>query len=294
MLREALKINGADPDFHRRDLWDAIQMGDYPEWELGVQLFDEEFAENFEFDVLDATKIIYLTRQAGLTINGVVRSQISVELLRKQLADAPEEVAEQCRSKASYAVRAIDNGTPRVHLVDGRIFDGLLNEIFSNEGVGTLIYGNDYQQIRKATQQDVPFVFSLTRAAVKQDALLQRTLQSIEEHIEDFYVFEIDENIIACVHLITFEGSPGIVEIGSLFVLPLYHKRGIGKKMVNYACLQAKELGANKIVALSTQNFGFFTKACGFNEDDKSALPAPRLATYEANGRNAKILSRDL
>tara|TARA_R110000796_G_scaffold140327_10_gene256571 strand:- start:314 stop:2401 length:2088 start_codon:yes stop_codon:yes gene_type:complete len=55
---EALKINGADPDFHRRDLWDAIQMGDYPEWELGVQLFDEEFAENFEFDVLDATKII--------------------------------------------------------------------------------------------------------------------------------------------------------------------------------------------------------------------------------------------
>jgi len=55
---EALKLNGADPDFHRRDLWDAIQMGDYPEWELGLQLFDEEFADNFDFDVLDATKII--------------------------------------------------------------------------------------------------------------------------------------------------------------------------------------------------------------------------------------------
>jgi catalase len=55
---EALKINGADPDFHRRDLWNAIQMGDYPEWELGLQLFDEEFAERFDFDVLDATKII--------------------------------------------------------------------------------------------------------------------------------------------------------------------------------------------------------------------------------------------
>jgi catalase len=55
---EAVKINGADPDFHRRDLWDAIQMGDYPEWELGLQLFDEEFAEQFAFDVLDATKII--------------------------------------------------------------------------------------------------------------------------------------------------------------------------------------------------------------------------------------------
>jgi catalase len=55
---EALKINGADPDFHRRDLWDAIQTGDFPEWELGLQLFDEAFVDKFAFDVLDATKII--------------------------------------------------------------------------------------------------------------------------------------------------------------------------------------------------------------------------------------------
>ena len=55
---EAVKINGADPDFHRRDLWDAISQGDFPEWELGVQLFDEAFAEKFAFDVLDPTKII--------------------------------------------------------------------------------------------------------------------------------------------------------------------------------------------------------------------------------------------
>ncbi len=55
---EAVKLNGADPDFHRRDMWDAITMGDYPEWELGMQVFDEKFAEEFEFDVLDPTKII--------------------------------------------------------------------------------------------------------------------------------------------------------------------------------------------------------------------------------------------
>ncbi|NDW59495.1 catalase [Yangia sp. PrR004] len=55
---EAVKINGADPDFHRRDLWDAIQNGDFPEWELGVQVFDEEFADRFDFDVLDSTKLI--------------------------------------------------------------------------------------------------------------------------------------------------------------------------------------------------------------------------------------------
>jgi catalase len=55
---EAVKINGADPDFHRRDLWDAIQAGAFPEWELGLQLFDDEFADRFEFDVLDPTKIV--------------------------------------------------------------------------------------------------------------------------------------------------------------------------------------------------------------------------------------------
>jgi len=55
---EAVKINGADPDYHRRDMWNAIQMGDYPEWELGLQLFDDDFADRFDFDVLDATKII--------------------------------------------------------------------------------------------------------------------------------------------------------------------------------------------------------------------------------------------
>ncbi len=55
---EAVKINGADPDFHRRDLWDAITQGDYPEWELGLQLFDDDFADQFAFDVLDPTKII--------------------------------------------------------------------------------------------------------------------------------------------------------------------------------------------------------------------------------------------
>jgi catalase len=55
---EAVKINGADPDFHRRDLWDAIKRGDYPEWELCLQLFDDEFADQFDFDILDPTKLI--------------------------------------------------------------------------------------------------------------------------------------------------------------------------------------------------------------------------------------------
>ncbi|KIN65860.1 Catalase [Sulfitobacter noctilucae] len=55
---EALKINGMDPDFHRRDMWDSIDAGDYPQWDLGIQVFDDEFADSFDFDILDATKLI--------------------------------------------------------------------------------------------------------------------------------------------------------------------------------------------------------------------------------------------
>jgi catalase len=58
LWNEAVKINGADPDFHRRDLWNAIRAGNYPEWELGLQLFDDKFADEFDFDILDATKLI--------------------------------------------------------------------------------------------------------------------------------------------------------------------------------------------------------------------------------------------
>ncbi len=245
-------------------------------------------------EALHATKVIYLTPHAGLEINGELRPQVAVGALQKIVEETPAQIPELLRSKAVNAVRAIGTGTPRVHIVDGRIFDGLLNEIFSNEGVGTLIYGNDYQQIRKATRRDVRFIHSLTRAAVKREELLHRTQQAIEKNIDQFYVFEIDENIIACVTLILYPGKSPLAEIGSLYVLPFYQNRGIGKKMVEYACLMAKERGAARIVALSTQNYGFFTNTCGFEEADKSILPEARLKSYDESGRNAKVLSKAL
>ncbi|HIA52788.1 MAG TPA: catalase [Candidatus Melainabacteria bacterium] len=58
LWNEAVKINGADPDFHRRDLYNAIEQGNFPEWELGMQLVDDDFVKKFDFDILDATKMI--------------------------------------------------------------------------------------------------------------------------------------------------------------------------------------------------------------------------------------------
>jgi len=245
-------------------------------------------------EALHASKIVFLTELPGLVINAELKREISVSALQTALRDHPEHFSDNARSKAVHAVKAIETGTLRVHIVDGRVFDGLLNEIFSNEGVGSLIYGNDYQQIRQATRRDVRFIYNLTRGAVRREELLHRTQQAIEKNIDQFFVFEIDENIIACVTLYFYPDKPQLAEVGSLCVMPFYQSRGIGKKMVEYACLQAKARGVTTVVALSTQSFGFFINTCGFEEKDKSVLPEARLKLYDESGRNAKVLVKPL
>jgi len=246
-------------------------------------------------EALQATKIIYLSPHNGMEIAGKLQHDISVDTLRKVIETKPDSINEPMRSKAAHAVRAIDTGTPRIHLLDGRELDGLLAEIFSNEGVGTLIYGNEYQQIRHATKRDVRAIYNLTRSGMKREELRARSQQAIEKNIDQFYVFEIDENLIACISLHFFaEEKNTVAEIGSLYVMPFYHNRGIGQKMVEFACLRAKERGAKTVIALSTQAFSFFTSVCEFSEAEKDVLPESRLKTYDESGRNSKILIKKL
>jgi len=241
-------------------------------------------------EALQATKIVYLTPAPGLEIDGEIRREIAVDALRTLLQEQPERIGPSVQSKAVHAIKAIETGTPRVHILDGRIFDGLLNEIFSNEGVGSLVYGNDYAQIRKARKGDVRMIYNLTRAAVRREELIFRSQQALEKNIDQFFVFEIDENIIACVTLYFYPDKPQTAEVGSLYVMPFYHNRGIGRKMVDYACMVAKERGATTVIALSTQSFGFFSNVLGFEEATKEILPEARLKLYEESGRNAKVL----
>ncbi len=245
-------------------------------------------------EALQATKIVFFTRAPGLEIDGEVRREIAIDALSRILAESPGRISPESLSKAAHAIKAIENGTPRVHVIDGRIFDGLLNEVFSNDGVGSLVYGNDYQQIRKARKSDVRLIYNLTRNAVRREELIHRTQQAIEKNIDQFFVFEIDENIIACVTLYFYPDRPQLAEVGSLYVMPFYHNRGIGKKMVDYAGLVAKERGATALLALSTQNFGFFTNVCGFEETSREILPDARLRAYEESGRNAKVMVKPL
>jgi amino-acid N-acetyltransferase len=129
---------------------------------------------------------------------------------------------------------------------------------------------------------------------VRREELIYRTQEAIEKNIDQFFVFEIDENIIACVTLYFYPDKPQMAEVGSLYVMPFYHNRGIGKKMVDYACMIAKERGATTVIALSTQSFGFFSNVCGFEETGKEILPEARLKLYEESGRNPKVLVKSV
>src|SRR5882757_8062911 len=102
-------------------------------------------------------------------------------------------------SKARHAAAACAAGVHRVHIVDGREDGGLLAEVFSNDGIGTLIYANEYEQIRPARKKDIGAIQLLTRKAVEAEELVRRTRSEIEKSLADYYIFEIDKNPVACV-----------------------------------------------------------------------------------------------
>ena len=136
--------------------------------------------------------------------------------------------------------------------------------------------------------------FRLAGSHERSRSIAIETQQSIERNIENFFVFEIDGNLFACVSLTYYPDQPDTVEIGSLFVAPFYHGRGAGRKMVEFACREAKSQGAKRVIALSTQSFTFFSAICGFKEADRDALPPSRQVSYDKMKRNPKILVKDL
>jgi amino-acid N-acetyltransferase len=239
---------------------------------------------------LEASKLIFLTPHAGLLLGGQVEANIPLEQLEAMLEKHAEQIDERLRSKALYAVRALESGsTPRAHILDGRVFGGLLTEIFDKVGVGTMIHANDYQQIRPARKKDAQAIYNITRAAIKTEKLRQRTRDQIERDIDNYYVYEIDGSVIGCACLLPLEGTDA-AELASLFVTPFYQGRGVGHKLAEFACLEAQRRGHARVLALSTQSYSFFRDVCGFADGTIEDLPAAKQEDYAKNGRNSRIL----
>ena len=244
-------------------------------------------------EALQATKLIFISTTDGLQRDGAIVRQILSTELQATLADEPDRIPKDHRSKARHAAEACTAGVPRVHLINGLVTEGLLAEVFSNEGIGTLVYANEYRQIRAAKKKDAASIHRLSREAMAEERLVARSEEAIEEMLEDYFLFEIDDNPIACVALHAHP-KEGIGELAHLFVNPSHGNQGIGQRLVQYVEDKARESGLTKLVTLSTQSFAFFNNKLGFTEGELSDLPTTRQATYQEQGRNSKILVKEL
>lgn len=241
---------------------------------------------------LHASKLIYLTPFPGLILNGEPLMNIPLDELQALLTRHKKRLDDRLLSKAGCAARTLEAGTPRAHILDGRVFGGLLTEIFDKVGLGTMIHANDYQQIRTARKKDAGSIFAITRNEAKNETLRYRTRHAIEENIGSFFVYEIDESIVGCFCLIK-HGSK-CYELASVLVQPFYQGRGVGQKLVEYAVLEAGKRKAIKLIALSTQATAFFRDSAGFAEGKISDLPKARRDAYIASGRKSKIFVKKL
>jgi amino-acid N-acetyltransferase len=196
-------------------------------------------------------------------------------------------------SKAQHAVSACLAGVQRVHIINGRVDEGLLAEVFSNEGIGTLIYANEYQQIRPAKKKDIRAIQMLTKKAVESDELVKRTRAHIEKSLADYYIFEIDKNPVACVALHAYP-EQGKGELACLYVNPSHENQGIGRKLIQFIENKTRELGLTELITLSTQAFTYFQSKGGFVEGIPDDLPPGRREKYEQSGRHSKVLVKKL
>lgn len=240
---------------------------------------------------IGAVKIVYITTAAGLSVNGEVAHQLPVDELEQALqkgAVAPDQI-----SKARYAVAACQAGVPRVHVIDGRVDEGLLAEVFSNEGIGTLVHANEYRQIRKARKRDARSIEQMIHLSVENEELLPRSRAEIERRIGDYFLFEVDRNPVACIALHVYaDQKKG--ELACLSVRPSHENQGIGRRMVQFVEDRASEAGLATLLALSTQTFNFFRSKAGFVDGTPDDLPPERRERYEQSGRRSRVLVKKL
>lgn len=244
-------------------------------------------------EALRAMKIIYLTGSDGLTVGGEIVRQLSVNEADELVKKKRSGVAPKLLSKLEHSARACRQGIPRVHLLNGNMNEALLAEVFSHEGVGTMVYSNEYQQIRRVFKKDVRAVMTLIRESVNNEELVRRNRTDILAHIEDYWVLEIDRTLVGCVAIHLYPEQK-IAELACLYVAKNAEGQGYGRKLMSFAEALAADRGMKQLFALSTQAFNYFQQKGGFVETSPDALPPERRKKYDASGRNSKVLLRTL
>jgi len=202
----------------------------------------------------------------------------------------PEQADGPTLRELALAIRACRLGVERVHIVDSRIEGAVLRELFSNLGVGTMVYADEYESIRPLKTGDVTEVLRLMGPLMEKGILLQRNAEHILEKIDDYVVYEVDGSVHACGALHDWGEAQG--EIAALATDPNYTDLGLGRRIVGFLIDRARNRGFRRVFELPTRTHDWF-EYLGFREIPVEALPEKKRRVYNQE-RRSKAFALDL
>lgn len=188
------------------------------------------------------------------------------------------------------AARVCEAGVPRVHVLDGRQQGVLADELFSNEGVGTMIHADSYREVRPLREEDVPELLAMIGRSVRREHLVPRDYDEIVQKAADFLVLCLDDNVVGCVALHCY-GEVG--EVACLYVKQSHERQGYGKVLVAAAEKKAREKGLTVVFALTTRAASFFT-GLGYRAGTMERVPEERRKRLEASCRESAVLEKSI
>ncbi|MCW8908970.1 MAG: amino-acid N-acetyltransferase [Sedimenticola sp.] len=240
---------------------------------------------------LGADKLIMLVEGKGISdsrgrlLTNVIPRDVEAMLQRRKRL--PEELVQQLK----HAVRACRSGVKRTHLI-GRQMDGaLLRELFTRDGVGTLLTAEPYEEIRNAGIDDIGGILELLGPLEQSGVLVRRSRELLETEIDRFTVVELDGTIIGCASLHPYPEEQ-IAELAGVAVHPDYRNSGRGDALLAHMEQRAREQGIRQLFVLTTQTAHWFRER-GFNPGQVKALPMARREMYNYQ-RNSKVFIKEL
>lgn len=239
---------------------------------------------------LGADKLIAIVEGRGLTdgkrrpIHELTPSE-SLELADRKRV--PEDVRRHLRA----AARVVTGGVRRAHLLSRHIDGGLLLELFTRDGVGTLVSEDPFEGVRPATFEDVGGVLELIEPLEQEGMLVRRSREMLEMDINRFVVIERDGMVVACAALYPY-ADEGVGELACLAVHPSYRQAGRGDVLLQWVEKRCTELGLGRLFVLTTRTSHWFRER-GFEPARLQDLPGSRRSLYDG-GRGSKILLKRL
>lgn len=240
---------------------------------------------------LKADKLIYLVDGNGLQLDdGTLVRELNLNEAQSYL-DEKEELSEAIGKSLFSAIYACSNGVSRAHLINRHVDGSLLMELFTRDGIGTLISGETYEDIRQATIKDVGGILELIAPLEQEGVLVRRERERLEMEIDYFTVVERDGMAIACAALYPFS-EDGFGELACMAVHKDYRNQGRGDDLLEYIERQAKGLGIDKLFVLTTRTAHWFQER-GFKAANLKDLPVARQELYNYQ-RRSKVFIKTL